>query len=193
MCLKVRLMVWVMSTRSSRVSADPSWRRNWRSPAIDLGGRGQRRDEGRKVRPIFRGVGKRMGSGKILDIGCAEASRHVVDANGAFEAQLRSSFLRNGRWRHDCRRYPASRQVCSASGVISSAGFKHLLVVVVARPQHHPVLAERDRLPIVIGRDVPDSENRHGSSTMMLAPKHAFLAPRRVSRLSIGFAEFDER
>ena len=26
-------------------------------------------------------------------------------------------------------------------------GFEHLLVVVVARTQHHPVLAERDRLP----------------------------------------------
>ena len=62
------------------------------SPAIELEGRGQRRDEGRKVRPIFHGVGKRMGSGKILDIGCAEASRRVVDANGAFEAKLRSPF-----------------------------------------------------------------------------------------------------
>ena len=45
------------------------------SPAVELRGRGQRRDERRKIRPIFHGVGKRMGSGKILDIGCAEASR----------------------------------------------------------------------------------------------------------------------
>ena len=62
------------------------------SPTIEFGGRGQRRDEGRKVRPIFHGVGKRMGSGKILDIGCAEVSRRVVDANGALEAKLRSPF-----------------------------------------------------------------------------------------------------
>ena len=40
-------------------------------------------------------------------------------------------------------------------------GFEHLLVVVVARTQHHAVLAKRDRLLIVIGCDVPDGENRH--------------------------------
>ncbi len=40
-------------------------------------------------------------------------------------------------------------------------GFEYLLVVVVARTQHHPVLAERDRLMIVIRRNVSDAENRH--------------------------------
>ena len=40
-------------------------------------------------------------------------------------------------------------------------GFEDLLVVIVARAQHHPVLAEGDRLIIVIGRDVFDVQNRH--------------------------------
>jgi hypothetical protein len=29
-----------------------------------------------------------MGAGKILDIGCSEAGRRVVEMNGAFEAKL---------------------------------------------------------------------------------------------------------
>ena len=30
-----------------------------------------------------------------------------------------------------------------------------------ARPQHHPVFAERDGLLVLIGGDMPDGENRH--------------------------------
>jgi hypothetical protein len=41
------------------------------------------------------------------------------------------------------------------------------LIVVVAWPQHHPVLTECDRLIIVICRDVSDVENRHGRSMII--------------------------
>jgi hypothetical protein len=37
-----------------------------------------------------------MGPGKILDIGCAEASRRVVDMNGAFEAKPRGPICETG-------------------------------------------------------------------------------------------------
>jgi hypothetical protein len=40
-------------------------------------------------------------------------------------------------------------------------GLQHLLVVIITRTQHHPMLAEGDRLMIAIGRDVFDRENRH--------------------------------
>jgi hypothetical protein len=33
--------------------------------------------------------------------------------------------------------------------------------------QHYPVLTERDRFLIVVGRDVPDGENRHCGPTIM--------------------------
>jgi hypothetical protein len=46
-------------------------------------------------------------------------------------------------------------------------GFEHLLVAIVARMQHYPVLTERDRFLIVVGRDVPNGENRHCGPTIM--------------------------
>jgi hypothetical protein len=51
----------------------------------------QRLDEAREAGAIFRAVGKRVGSGKILDIGFGEAGRRVVDTYRAFEAKLRGS------------------------------------------------------------------------------------------------------
>jgi hypothetical protein len=42
-------------------------------------------------------------------------------------------------------------------------GRKDLLVFVIARAQHHPVLAKPHRLFIEIGGNVPDGENRHGA------------------------------
>ena len=94
-CLKVRLMVCVMSTRRSRVLADPSSRRKLAAQRSSLGC-GTRRDEARETGPIFRRVGKRIGPGKILDIGCAEAGRRVVETNGAFEAKLRGPVRETG-------------------------------------------------------------------------------------------------
>ena len=38
---------------------------------------------------------------------------------------------------------------------------QHLLVVVITRTQHHPMLAEGDRLIVTIARDVFDRENWH--------------------------------
>ena len=101
-----------------------------------------------------------MGPGKILDIGCAEASRRVVDMNGAFEAKL------GGRVRETGGRDMIAKDVLRPGqlgrlGRDFQLGFEHLLVVVVARTQHQAVLAERDRLLIVIGCDVPEGENRH--------------------------------
>jgi hypothetical protein len=165
------------------------------SPAIELSGRGQRRNEGRKVRPIFRGVGKRMGSGKILDTGSAEASWRVVDANGAFEAKLRGPFCETDDRDMIAKSIPRPGKLTRLRRDFE-LGFKHLLVVVVARMQHHPVLAECDRLPVVIRRDVPDGEDRH---SQMLVPKQAFLAPRSVSYLyhrvvdSTRWAPMDKR
>jgi hypothetical protein len=65
---------------------------------------------------------------------------------------------------------------------------EHLLVVVVARPQHHPVLAECDRLMIMIRRDVFDAENRHRRPILIDTPlpgiyraKYCTLCPAIVS------------
>ena len=47
--------------------------------------------------------------------------------------------------------------------------------------QHHPVLAERDRLPILIGRDVPDGEES------ALQFHHDASAETCISRAKKGF------
>jgi hypothetical protein len=65
-------------------------------PTIELGVRGQRGDERRQVGPIFRAVRKRIGLGKILDIGFMEIGRRVVEMNGAFEAKLRGPVRETG-------------------------------------------------------------------------------------------------
>jgi hypothetical protein len=51
-------------------------------------------------------------------------------------------------------------------------GLEHDLVIIVARTQHHPVLAERDGLRIMVSRDVSDGENRHcGPALIQVADK----------------------
>src|SRR5689334_16606091 len=42
---------------------------------------------------------------------------------------------------------------------------EQLLVVAVARPEHHPMLAKRDRLLVGIGRHVPDGQKSHRPDT----------------------------
>jgi hypothetical protein len=56
-------------------------------------------------------------------------------------------------------------------------GFEHILVLVVTRTQHHPVLAECDRLLIVVDRNVPDSENRHSGPATIHPDNMQFLRP----------------
>ena len=124
-----------------------------RGPVIERRARGQRRDEARETGPFFRPVGKRIGPGKILDIGFAEAGRSVVETNSAFEAKLRGPMCETGG-----RDMIAEDILCPGKvtrlGRDFERGFEHLLVVVVARPQHHTVLAKGDRSPIVICRDM---------------------------------------
>ena len=127
-------------------------------PAIDARDADtKRREETGETGLLFLGVGKWIGPGKALDIGGAEGRRHMVETNGALEMKLGSRLRETGgrdmiaeniprpgdlarRWR-DCE-----------------LGFEHLLIVVVARTQHHPVLAERNRSLIEIGRDVSNGE-----------------------------------
>ena len=49
-------------------------------------------------------------------------------------------------------------------------GFEYLLVVVVARTQHHAVLTEGDQLMIMIRRNVSDAENWHSFPFLMDTP-----------------------
>ena len=46
-------------------------------------------------------------------------------------------------------------------GVIVSDEFEQMLVMALARQEHHPMLAELDRLPVAVGGDVADAVDRH--------------------------------
>ena len=137
-------------------------------PAIEIGVWGQRREEARETGPLFRGVSKRMGPSKILNIDCSEVGRRVVELHGAFEAKLRGSFRETSGRDMVAEDIPCPVDL-ARRGRNFEFGFEHLLVLVVTWTQHHPVLAERDRLLIVVCCDVSDSENRHCGPTLMQA------------------------
>src|ERR1700730_13407080 len=65
----------------------------------------------------------------------------------------------------------------------------HLLIVVVAWPQHHPVLTECDRLVIMIGRNVSDVANRHCRPKIMDTPATC-IAAAILSTTCMSWARF---
>src|SRR5580704_17875332 len=130
------------------------------APAIDRGMRRQRLDERLEAGPIFRRVGKRIAAGKILYIGCAEVDRRMVETNSADKAQLAGPVAEMSGRHVIAEAVPRPGQL---PRFWRDFEFRcnHLLIVVVARPQHHAVLAERDRLVIMISRNVSNVANRH--------------------------------
>src|SRR5215212_4833317 len=122
----------------------------------------------RKVRHVLGGVGEWTGPGIVCDVSFVEARRRMVETNRAFEAKLRSPLGETGRRDVIAEAIPRPGQIARLRRDVET-GFQHGLVAVVARTEHHAVLAERNRLAIVIGRDVPDRENRHCGPKLMLA------------------------
>ena len=61
--------------------------------------------------------------------------------------------LPNGSW---------IQWMCAGFGVMQQARVDQPLVVAVARPEHHAVVAERDRPAIAVGGDVADGQDGHG-------------------------------
>src|SRR5580700_5593143 len=130
------------------------------APAIDRGMRRQRLDERLEAGPIFRRVGKRIAAGKILYIGCAEVDRRMVETNSADKAQLAGP-VAEMRGRHVIAEAVPRPSQLPRFWRDFEFRYNHLLIVVVARPQHHAVVAECDRLVIMISRNVSNVANRH--------------------------------
>jgi hypothetical protein len=51
----------------------------------------------------------------------------------------------------------------ASRGTALGRGNRDAAVMAVAGTQHHPVLAEGDRLPVLVGRDVLDGQRRHSN------------------------------
>jgi len=147
-----------------------------RGPVIERRTGGQRRDEAHEAGPFIRPVSERIGSRELLDIGLAEPGRRVVETNSAFEAKLRSSVFETGGRDMIAEDIPRPGEPARLRPDFEF-GFEYLLVLIVARTQHHAVLAESDRSLIVICRDVPYGEDRHCNPTMLLVSIRAFFAP----------------
>jgi len=71
----------------------------------------------------------------------------------------------------------------------AALGLEYLLVAVIAGTQHHPVLAEGDRLIIVICRNVSDAENRHCRPVIMDTPATC-IATACISTTCISWARY---
>src|SRR5580704_8005493 len=145
------------------------------APVIDRGMWRQRLDEGFEAGPIFRRVGKRIGAGKILYVGCAKAGGRMVETNSADKAQLAGPVGKRSSRHVIAESVPRPGQL---PRFWRDFEFRcnQLLIVVVAWTQHHPMLAECDRLMIAIGRNVPDAENRHCRPKIMDAPATSIAA-----------------
>ena len=54
----------------------------------------------------------------------------------------------------------------AGSGVIEKPGIDQSLVIAIAWPEHHPMLAKCDWPPIAVGRDVAYRQDCHGVGLM---------------------------
>ena len=139
-------------------------------PAAELGVR-RRREVASEILRLIGRIGERIRPRISGDVGRIEPRRSVIDANRAVEAKLGGA-PGEARGRNVIAEIVAGPVDPARLGRNGDAGSQHLLVVVVARPQHHAVLAECDRLPVVIGRDVPDGQNRHRGPRGMPGSMH---------------------
>ena len=130
------------------------------APAINGGMRREWFGETFEVRPILRRVGKRMGAGKVRYISGAKAGRRMVDTDVADKVKRSGAAGKLGNRHVIAEAIPRPGKSPRARRDFELR-FNDLLIVIVARTQHHPVLAECDRPLVVICRLVPDAENRH--------------------------------
>jgi hypothetical protein len=159
-----------------------------RAPAINRAMRGQRPNEAFEVGPICRRVGKRIGAGKIFYIGCAKIGRRMVETNITDKAELAGSVCEVGGRHVIAKSIPHPGKLLW-SGRDFELGLEYLLVAVIAGTQHHPVLAEGDRLIIVICRNVSDAENRHCRPMIMDTPATC-IATAYISTTCISWARY---
>jgi predicted N-formylglutamate amidohydrolase len=162
-------MVRVLSTSKSWVSAEPSLpkkpalqkidveaARGWLSVALEIGQFGG-------------GVAERITASAIVNLYSVKAQRRISDADIADKTKLGGPIVELRR-RHVITEIVARPGELQRLGRDLDLGMEDFLIFVVARQQHHPVLAERDRAVIVICRYVPNIENRHCRSTIASTP-----------------------
>src|SRR5271169_6223660 len=131
-------------------------------PAIDLALRIEilPLDRAQQIGHFVGAVSERVSLRILLDLEVEGISRRVVETNYTLDAQL----LRPSGEASD--RNAITEDVVHPADIggfrgDDELGVEQLLVVAVARPQHHAVLAERDRLLIAVDGDVANGDDLH--------------------------------
>ena len=162
-CLKVRLIPWVRLIRNSRVSVGRFLAQKCSSPPLDMAIRIDRLsfNETDQVGHLFRAVAERIGPGELLNL-------EVVNVQCKIDQDewcCRTAALWHGRRSARCprgyRTRRASGECLSGVGVITSFASIRLWSWLSQRTQHHRVLAEGNRLPVLVGRDVLNGQRGH--------------------------------
>ena len=115
-----------------------------------------------EVRHLFRAVAEGIGPGGFLDIVVVNVRVRMIETNSAFEPKLRGTV---GEAR-DVE--VVAERILGPADARRRGGDHELrvdqaLVMAVARTQHHAMLAEADRLPVLVGRDVLDGQRGHST------------------------------
>lgn len=139
------------------------------TPAIEFAARGWWLHISIEVTPIVYRVSERIMASGIVNVRSVELRRRMVEANLAYKAQSVCTIV-EFRGRHVITENVARPIEPHGFGRNVNLTFENSLVFVIAREQHHPVLAERDRAIVVVRGDVFDIENRHRYS---MVPEHA--------------------
>ena len=146
-----------MSVRRPRAGTSaPTGRRSRPGPDIAAPSYGS------EIRHLLGAVGEGIGLGVVLDLEVRRVGRGMIEPDVALEAQLVGLRPRNPQSSRSCRTHRAPSEA-GGLGRDLQPRLKQLLVVAVARAEHHAMLAERHRLLVAVGRDVADGKERHRS------------------------------
>ncbi len=131
-------------------------------PAVDLvlGIEVLALDQPQQIGHVLGAIGERVAQRMLLDLKIESVARRVVEPDHAFKAQL----LRPAGEPSDRDAvaedivHPTKR---GGFGSDDQPGVEQPLVIAVARPQHHAVLAKGDRLLVAVGGNVSHGDDRH--------------------------------
>ena len=117
-------------------------------------------DHAQQIRHLVGTIGERAPRRIFLDRKIEGVGRRVIEANETLEAQLRCPAGKAGN-RHAIAKHVVHPADIGRFRSDREPGVEQLLIVAVARPQHHAVLAEGNRLLVAVDGKVPNGDDAH--------------------------------
>ena len=116
-------------------------------------------DRADQVGHVLRRISERIAPGVGLERDVVDRRRVVVEPRMGGDPQVRRGALEAGDGDGIAEHVVEPTQL-GRSGVDVDPRVEQLLIIALARPDHQPVLAERHRLAIGVGRDMRDRQGR---------------------------------